>query len=345
MRRSGRLIAALAVALLCAPGTFLRTTTGVRSDIAVVSVMPVATGAGAGLSGPLRQTGLWQLSSAHGWFGGFSALVTAPAAYRAEAASGTTLIAGSDRGWLLTLDLTKDVPSAVPGSFRFVGQRTRGRAEVVDLEALALDPATGTLWAAFENANLIERITADGRRTVRRPREMREWSANSGPETMERLGDGRFVMLAEGAEENDMADRPALLFPGDPLAPDPPLAFRFVANPDYAPVDAALLPDGKLLILLRRVKYRIPAQFDTVIALADPALIRPGQEWRARVIQRLSGPIYGENFEGITFVPDPADPIRGSIWLIADDNFSVFQRSLLLRFAWEGDPAPGVAAR
>lgn len=336
MRRWRRLIAALAVALLCAPSTFLRTATGARGDVAVVTIMPVAAGE-AGLSGPLRQTGMWQLSSAHGWFGGFSALVTAPAGTGAGA--GSSLIAGSDRGWLLTLDLSGNGPSAVPGSFRFVGQRGRGRAEVIDLEALAYDPATGTLWAAYENANLVQRITSDGHRTTRRPSEIRDWSANSGPETMERLGDGQFVMLAEGAEDNSMADRPALLFPGDPLAPDAPLAFRFVSSRDYAPVDAALLPDGKLLILLRRVRYAVPAKFDTAIAVADPALIRSGQKWRAQVIQRLSGPTYGENFEGISFVPDPADPARGSIWLIADDNFSVFQRSLLLRFAWDDEAA------
>ena len=327
MRRSVRLIAALAVALLCAPGTFLRTATGARGDVAVVTVMPVAASK-AGLSGPLRPTGMWQLSSAHGWFGGFSALVTT--------GGGRNLIAGSDRGWLLNLDISGAMPRAVPGSFRFAGQRGRGRAEVVDLEALAHDPGTGTLWAAFENANLVARLGADGSQATRRPREIRDWSPNSGPETMERLGDGRFVMLAEGAEENDMADRPAVLFPGDPLAPDAAMAFRFVSHPDYAPVDAALLPDGTVLILLRRVKYAIPAQFDTMIARADPALIRPGQKWRAQVIERLSGRTYGENFEGISFVPDPADPARGSIWLIADDNFSVFQRSLLLRFAWDG---------
>ncbi len=341
MRRPGRLIAALAVALLCAPGTFVRTTTGARTDVAVVTVTPLVAD-GAGLSGPLRPTGLWELTSAHGWFGGFSALVAG-----GITPTGATLITGSDRGWLLTLNLAGDAPSAVPGSFHFVGQRGRGRGEVVDLEALARDPSTGTLWAAFENANLVQRTAADGRSTARHPREISDWSANSGPETMERLADGRFVMLAEGADDNGMADRPALLFPGDPLAPGapPPLAFRFASSADYDPVDAALLPDGKLLILLRQVKYTVPAQFDTAIALADPADIRSGQQWESRIFQRLAGPVYGENFEGIAFVASAADPARGSIWLIADDNFSVFQRSLLLRFGWEGDPATAAAAR
>ena len=65
--------------------------------------------------------------------------------------------------------------------------------------------------------------------------------------------------------------------------------------------------------------------------------IRPQQVWRGRMIQRLTGGIFADNFEGIAFVPSAADPAKGSVWLIADDNFSVFQRSLLVRFDWPGD--------
>ena len=325
-----RLLLLAIVAIGLAPGTLIRTPTGLRSDVAVVAVTPVTSR--EGVEGALTLTGAWELTSAHGWFGGFSALV---------ASGPDSLIAGSDRGWLLDLDVSGETPSAVPGSFRFVGERVSAREEIVDLEALARDPGTGTLWAAFENFNLVTRIDADGRRASRKPGAMRKWSRNSGPETMERLADGRFLILAEGAERSSMADRPALLFASDPLAsPRPPLAFRFVPEPGYDPVDATQLPDGRLLILLRRVAYSIPAEFSTAIALADPALIRPGKPWRARVIQRLSGEVFGDNFEGIAFIPDPADPARGAVWVVADDNFSAFQRNLLLRFAWDGAAIP-----
>jgi hypothetical protein len=170
---------------------------------------------------------------------------------------------------------------------------------------------------------------------------MRDWRKNSGPETMARLADGRFLIIAEGADQSGMTDHPALLFAGDPVASQLlPLTFRFVPEPGYDPVDATQLPDGRLLILLRRVTYTIPAEFDTTIALADPATIRPGEPWRARVIQRLSGDVFGDNFEGIAFIPDPADPARGAVWVIADDNFSVFQRNLLVRFAWDDAGIP-----
>ncbi len=321
-----RLLLLAIVVVGLAPGTLIRTPTGLQSDVAVVAVTPVTSR--EGVEGALTLTGAWELSSAHGWFGGFSALV---------ASGPDSLIAGSDRGWLLDLDLSGAAPAAVPGSFRFIGQRVSSREEIVDLEALARDPDTGTLWAAFENFNLITRIGADGTRDNRKPAAMRDWSKNSGPETMARLAGGRFLILAEGAERSGMVDRPALLFASDPVAsPRPPLAFLFVPEPGYDAVDATQLPDSRLLILLRRVTYSIPAQFDTAIALADPASIRPGKPWRARVIQRLSGDVFGDNFEGIAFIPDPADPARGAVWVIADDNFSAFQRNLLVRFSWNG---------
>lgn len=312
-----------------APGTFLRTIPGKRSDPLIVTVTPLA--ARAGVSGELALTGAWELASKHGWFGGFSALV---------ANGDTGLIAGSDRGWLLHIDLAGPAPRPDPATFRFVGRAMGARKELVDLESLARDPVSGKLWAAFENFNMIERFAPDGTRALRQPREMRRWSDNSGPETMERLSDGRFVIIAEGAERGGKPVHEGLLFPGDPLGPAAPAIFRFVSWPDYDPVDAAQLPDGRVLILLRRVRYAIPARFDTAIAIADPREIRPDRPWRARIIERMQSGVFADNFEGIAFVPAAGDAARGSIWVISDDNFSVFQRSLLLRFDWSGTGIP-----
>ena len=322
--RMRRLLLLVVVIAGLVPVTFLRTPTSLRSDIAEVAVTPVA--GRAGVTGELALTGAWELSSAHGWFGGFSALV-------ADGEAG--LIAGSDRGWLLDLDLASPSPRAVPRSFRFVGKRAGERKEVIDLESLARDPASGTLWGGFERANLVIRWAAEGSETLRRPPEIAKWSENSGPETLVRLADGRFVMLAEGPERGSDTHHRALLFPRDPAEPGGPLPFRFAAPADYDPVDATQVPDGRVLILLRRVRYTLPARFDTAIAIADPRAIRTGAVWQGQIIQRLSGDVFGDNFEGIAFVPAAGDPARGAAWLIADDNFSVFQKNLLLRFDWK----------
>lgn len=308
-----------------APGTFLRTPTGLRQNGAMVTVTPLATR--EGVAGELALTGVWELTAAHGWFGGFSALV---------AAGRTKLIAGSDRGWLLDIDLTGPAPKVAPDSFRFIALRASTRSEVVDLEALAHDPASGTLWAAYEYYNRIERLSPGGARAHREPPEMERWSDNSGPETMVRLADGRFVVIAEGSKRGEALLHRALLFPGDPVKPGEAARFQFQSWPDYDPVDATALPDGRVLILLRRVEYAFPVRFDTAIAIADSRMIKPGSTWRARIIQRLQGGIFADNFEGIAFIPSADDPAKGAVWLISDDNLSAFQKSLLVRFDWKG---------
>jgi hypothetical protein len=309
------------------PGTFVRTSIGKRSDTAVVTVTP--RGERSGVSGALKLTGVWQLTSPHGWFGGFSALA---------ARGGEGLVAGTDRGFLLDIDLTGGTPRAVPGSFRFIGKPSwGGRTEIVDLESLAYDEGTGALWAAFEGANRITRLGPDGTRTDVLRVEMNDWSYNSGAETMARLADGRFVVIAEGSDRDADRTHAGLIFPLDPVdEASKPRPFRFAAPEDYDPVDADALPDGRVLILLRRVEYALPAaRFDTAIAIADPRAIRAGEPWRAKIIARMNGGIFADNFEGIAFVPSPDDPARGSIWAITDDNMSVFQRSLLVRFDWQ----------
>lgn len=320
-----RLLLLAVVVVGLAPGTFLRTPGGARSDVAVVTLTPLPDR--TGVSGELALTGAWELTSKHGWFGGFSALAAMP---------GGLMIAGTDRGFLLDLDLSGDSPRAVPGSYRFAGISGRGRKEFVDLESLTRDPATGTLWGGFEYDNLVVRWAKDGTRTITAPPEIAAWSLNSGAEAMTRLADGRFLLIEEGDNEGIARQHQAFLYPGEPAEGGAPLASHFAAPDGYSPVDVTQLPDGRLLILLRQVRYALPARFDTAIVIADPGAIRPGKVWQGRTIQRLVGGIFADNFEGIAFVPSAEDPAKGSIWLISDNNFSIFQRSLLLRFAWPG---------
>ncbi|MCZ8368815.1 MAG: esterase-like activity of phytase family protein [Porphyrobacter sp.] len=323
-------LALLALTVLAlGPGLFLRTQTGQRSEPAVVTIVPRADR--DGVSGPLALTGVWEISTPHGWVGDFSALVPK---------GSTGLVAGTDRGFLLDIDLSGESPRAVAGSFRFVGVTVRARKEFVDLESLARDPATGTLWAGFEYNNLVVRYAADGARRIAAPPAMAKWRRNSGPEAMVRLADGRFLVIAEGPQKGSQTLHEALLFRGDPLAGGKPTVFRLRAPTGYDPIDAAQLPDGRVLILLRRVRYSIPARFDTAIAIADPREIRDGTLWRMRVIERLEGGIFADDFEGLAYVPSAQDPSRGAMWVITDDNFSIFQRSLLARFAWDGTAVP-----
>ena len=330
MRSRKRLAVIAAIALGAAPGTFVRTavvTEGAEAPITITTINDYE-----GITGSLEVRGAWQLTARHPLFGGFSSLV--------DGGEGK-LFAGTDRGWLLTLPIPDREPSARGTSFANHAEPQQGLNPLFDLESMTRDPETDTLWTAYEGRNTLQRDRASDtpRFTRRAPSQMREWSNNSGPETFERLPDGRFIVLAEAPVGDEWPNRASLLFPSDPVEDVEPLEFVIDTPPKYSPVDATALPDGTVLILLRRVQLTIPATFDASIMHANPAEIEEGGVWNGDIIAEFSGSVFGENFEGIAFVPD-ASGESGDIYLTSDDNFSVFQRSLLVRLAWPSMPEP-----
>jgi hypothetical protein len=92
------------------------------------------------------------------------------------------------------------------------------------------------------------------------------------------------------------------------------------------------LPDGRALILLRKVLWGIPPHFAGKLMLADPATIRAGKAWRAEPLADLASPLPSDNFEGLAVAP--AGDGGTTLWLISDDNDSIAQRTLLLRLRW-----------
>lgn len=334
-----RLLILAVVALGLAPGTWVRTEVTLRDYDAPLRITPIE--GAAGVSGDLTLTGLWNLTSRNDHHHGFSALVQLP---------NGDLLSGSDRGRLLQIPLANGEPQSAGSRYDFLPGRGEKQRRLVDLEALTIAPDGEEFWMAFENSNAVERLTENGVIHRRQPAEIAEFSNNSGPETLQRLADGRFLILAEGPEERGLPDRPGVLFDRDPTNPDAKgLQFRFVAPEGFAPVDATNLPGGKLAILLRRVEYAIPARFDGAIMVADPTEIEPGGQWSGAIIARFGLPNMAENFEGIAFVSKPKTEVAngdqsGALFLIADDNQSTFQRSLLARLSWPPVREPGLVS-
>ena len=328
LSRNSIRIALIAVVALClAPGTWLRTPLDASTQMTGIAIESLAER--GGVSGDLEVTGAWVMHAPHPFFGGFSALVDA---------GDEGLKLGSDRGWMLDLPLVDGEPVGAAAHFSYYAERRDSFEEMIDLEAMSRDPATGTLWTAYEAFNNIQRDDPDGNVVRRAPAEMEDWPRNSGSETMIRLGDGRFIVLGE-ASQGAHGDHPGLLFARDPIADTAPLSFRFEAPPGFDPVDGTALPDGSVLILLRRVQYTVPATFDGAILRADVADIAAGKAWTGEIVARFAGEVFGENFEGIAYLPG-ADGGEGAIWLVADDNLSMFQRNLLVRLRWKrGAPA------
>ena len=322
LRRPARLLLAAIVALALAPGTWWRSALPPPAFEGPLEITTLAEP--IGLTGSLKLSGAWQLDHANPFFGGFSTLTWL---------GDDRFLSGSDRA--LLLEFTLPGVNLSHASLRPAPAAAERTTE--DLEAIARDPLTGQTWLAFERDNLIERHDPDGTMRQVAPRQMAGWPDNGGAESLVRFSGGRFLVLGESRSAPDGEMYPGLLFAADPVDGAAALAFGFSAPGGYRPVDAAQLPDGRVMILLRRVDAYWPARFSSALMVANPAGIAAGQGWSGEIVARLGPPDLAENFEGLAVVPRGADG-AADLYLISDDNFSPGQRTLMLRIRW---PGPG----
>jgi len=292
------------------------------STLRLVPIALPAPGTIAPLLGPLSLQAIWQIKSRNSLFSGYSGLV--------PLADGAFL-AVSDR----TGTMRFRPPGALRQRARFARvQFTSKPSRDVDAEAATRDPASGAIWIATESSNAVARFDSRLQRQTRVwPEAMKGWNQDRGPEAMTRLPDGRFLILAEGTD--GLVERrrhQGLLFPRDPTLGDAPLRFAFLAPATELPTDMAALPDGRVLLLLRRINA---AGFSARIMVGDPAEIRADGTWRALTVAILAAPIPRDNFEAMTVTPAAEGKL--TLWVMSDDNGALFQRTLLLKLAL--DPA------
>jgi hypothetical protein len=200
-----------------------------------------------------------------------------------------------------------------------------------DSESMAVDPVTGAIWIGFEHWNAIWRyapglMQATGT-TV--PPAMDDWSLNGGAEALVRRADGSFVVLSESHFAEDGSGSSGRVFADDPVTGAASYGFRLRAPKGWRASDAAELPDGRMLVLLRRFALR-ERGFSNRLLLIERGAIRPDAVVRGRVIATLAHPLVHDNFEGMAVTSEQGRPI---LWLVSDDNHGVLQRTLLLKFA------------
>lgn len=328
-----RCLLILLLAIGLAPGTWLRTPSPAPNHVQTLAIAVAPLGAGCCQVGVFHLAGAWQLTSPNDDFGGYSALLRLrPGRF----------FALSDKGNFLDFPAPGRSGRAVLGSFL---PHALGRKADRDIEAATFDSASRRLWLALERRNAIERYGAGlAKRTQRQPPEMRDWPTNTGPEAMVRLADGRFIVLSEAyAGTSRDALHPALLFARDPTIPQAALHFTFAGAPDYRPTDIAQLPDGRLLVLMRRLLWPFPARFAGKIILADPDDISAGGRWHGTEVADLAAPLPVDNFEAMTIAP--LDNGRLALWLMSDNNDAITQHTLLWRLEFSASDLPGPPAR
>src|SRR4051794_32478268 len=191
--------------------------------------------------GRLRFLAGWQLTSNNWRFGGLSSLHV----------EGGEALAFSDSGWRVRFPLPRGAAGTLMGDVAPLPQGPGTGEAKRDRDVESMWVEGGSVWLGFERRNAIWRFDRASWRATghAEPPLMRPWPRNRGPEAMLRLPDGRFLVFEEGSGRGG----DLLLFSGDPAVAGTPTAkLRYRPPLHYRATDAALLPDGRALVLNRR---------------------------------------------------------------------------------------------
>ncbi len=266
-------------------------------------------------------------------FGGYSGLALDP--------SGRSLLAVSDAGtWLrATLDYDgrrlKGLSDAVLGPLLGAnGKPLRDDAER-DSEAMTLvdgDTRNGTAYVSFERKHRIvqypftpERFGPPGG-TVKLPAGAKAMVANRGIEAMTLIKAGKLkgtlLAFAEGR-----ADKNGNLI-GWLIGGPTPGGILLKPIGGFDITDAAALPDGGVVLLERR--FRFSEGVKMRIRRIAASEIKRGALMRGEVLLEADDSLNIDNMEAIAVHRDQSS--ETVLTLMSDDNFSPFQRSLIMQF-------------
>ena len=206
-----------------------------------------------------------------------------------------------------------------------------------DSEALLVDADQRHIWVATERFNRLYRYSLENLRAPAKAMhvlpESQNWTSNGGPESLARLPDGRLLVISEDPPSGQKTSDGLVLTPGQWDKP----AFHFHYHPPkgFLPTDAVVVDDQWMLVLHRH--FSLMEGVRAHIGLVRLADIQRGADVRAETVAEFSRPLTIDNMEGLALERQGG---RIYLWLVSDDNFSPLQRTLLLRFLWDGPPKP-----
>lgn len=278
--------------------------------------------------GQLEFRGGMELTSSYRHFGGFSSI-----RLRSD---GARFLALSDEGrWLrgrIVYEGIRPVGIAEAEMAPILGPdgKPLGARRWFDTELLAEDG--GTVYVGIERVNQIVKFDFGRHGLLARgqpiplPPEIKSLPYNKGLEALvfiPRGGPLGGTLLAISERGLDPAGNILGFLIGGPS----PGIFTVRRTDNYDVTDAALLPDGDLLILERRAS--LLQGLGMRIRRVAHASIKPGALLDGPVLIEADLGFQIDNMEGLS-VHQAGDDVV--LTLISDDNFSVLQRTILLQF-------------
>lgn len=265
----------------------------------------------------VQYAGGWALSSDHEDFGGFSGLLVD--------ADTKKLLSINDKGdwWQSPFDVLSGTP---PTGGMMNGYALASKADKVDLDAESLIRYGGGFLVSFEHNHRMDYVAEPGAKpTIPKGLATIDFagvSKNGGMEAIAHLPTGDVLAFAERGE--DVGGRLKAWLVSEAQASD----LYFAAPKNFAPTDAAVLPGGDVLVLLR--KYSAIEGVAIKVHHIQADSIVAGAVLKGTEILHLTpeGPV--DNMEGLDVVPMGENTVR--FVMIADDNFNPLQRTLLMMF-------------
>jgi hypothetical protein len=274
--------------------------------------------------GRLTLLSAYELSSQDSRFGGLSGLTIG---------TDERLYSVSDSGYWVSARMVVDANGRLLDLTDWVIQpilSTSGepvRNPLHDAEALARMP-DGSLIIAFETIHRIWRYPSPPHTfhslpiAVPLPAEVERAPSNGGLEGLAILPDGRLLALTEEFQNLDGSFK-GWLIEGERFP-----EVSYLPSDDFRVTDCAALSNGDVIVLERR--YIPLVSLSARLSLVRGEQVQSGAKLVGEELSKLQYPLAVDNFEGVAV---QEDPVKGTIiYIVSDDNYHPFQRTLLLQF-------------
>ena len=284
--------------------------------------------------GALEFLGGIELRGRHHGFGGISSIRLRP--------DGQGFVAVTDTGDWITGRITEadGAPTGLADvTIAPILSQDGRRAKDVglwDAESLALDGTMAFVGIEREHAILAFDITAAGGDIVKArgkplplPGHVRDWPENRGIEALGIVPGGpyagRLIAIAERSHEFNAPATEGFVMKRDG---GEPFRFRLRTGDGFDVTSLAFLPDGDMLVLERFFSPRRGVAMR--IKRVRTAEIGPETTVDGEILVTADNAFHVDNMEGLAVHRNA----RGEtlLTIISDDNFSIAQRTLLLRF-------------
>jgi hypothetical protein len=196
-----------------------------------------------------------------------------------------------------------------------------------DAEALARAP-DGSFMVSFETVHRIWRyppppITFRSLPVpVPIPADIRKAPSNGGMEGIAVFSDNRLLALTEEFRNPDGS------FKGWLIEGKRFFELSYLPSEGFRVTDCAALSNGDVIVLERRyVPFGI---LSAHLKLVRGENVQPGAKLLGEELLKLEYPLNVDNFEGVAVQEDPRNGTI--IYIVSDDNYNPFQRTLLLQF-------------